>query len=59
MVQSNCIKALSWHCNHLCCDAVRFAEEATSAAIYIVAKVALQKAFSEVFAAIRGPFFDL
>ncbi|KAH7681334.1 FHY3/FAR1 family protein [Dioscorea alata] len=59
MVQSNCRKALSWRCNDLCRDAIRFAEEgATSAAIYKVAKGALQKAFSEVFAAKRGPFFN-
>lgn len=59
MVQSNCLKVLSWRCNDLCRDAIRFAEEgATSAVIYKVAKGALQNAFNEIFAAKRGPLFN-
>lgn len=52
---SNCIRALSWRCNDLCRDAIRFAEEgATSAAIYKIAKEVLQNAFNEIFAAKSG-----
>ncbi|WOL14290.1 protein FAR1-RELATED SEQUENCE 9-like isoform X2 [Canna indica] len=55
---SNSRKSLTWRCNDLCRDAIKFAEEgATSAVIYKVAKGALQKAFAEIFAAKRGPFF--
>ena len=59
VVQSNCLGALSWRCNDLCRDAIRFAEEgATSVVIYKVAKGALQNAFNEIFAAKRGPLFN-
>ncbi|KAJ6830156.1 protein FAR1-RELATED SEQUENCE 5-like [Iris pallida] len=52
-------KALSWRCNDLCRDAIRFAEEgSTSAVIYKAAKEALQNAFNEIYAAKRGSFFD-
>lgn len=58
-VQSDCLKTLSWRCNDLCRDAMRFAEEgATSALIYKVAKGALQNAFNEIFAAKRGSFLN-
>lgn len=47
----DCLKAFKWRCNDLCRDAIRYAEEgATSTLIYKVAKDALQKAFSDVFA---------
>nr|XP_010930351.1 protein FAR1-RELATED SEQUENCE 5 [Elaeis guineensis]XP_029122440.1 protein FAR1-RELATED SEQUENCE 5 [Elaeis guineensis] len=59
VLQTNCHKAVTWRCNDLCRDAIRFAEEgATSAVIYKVAKGALQKAFAEVFAAKRGSSFN-
>ena len=59
VVQSNCLRALSWRCNDLCRDAIRFAEEgATSVVIYKVAKGALQNAFNEIFAAKRGSLFN-
>lgn len=59
VLQTNCHKAVTWRCNDLCRDAIRFAEEgATSPMIYKVAKGALQKAFSEVFAAKKGSSFN-
>ncbi|XP_042418514.1 protein FAR1-RELATED SEQUENCE 5-like [Zingiber officinale] len=55
--QNNSGKNLTWRCNDLCRDAIKFAEAgATSAVIYKVAKGALQKAFAEIFAAKKGSF---
>ncbi|KAG6494072.1 hypothetical protein ZIOFF_049091 [Zingiber officinale] len=55
--QNNSRKNLTWRCNDLCRDAIKFAEAgATSAVIYKVAKGALQKAFAEIFAAKKGSF---
>ncbi|OAY63886.1 Protein FAR1-RELATED SEQUENCE 9 [Ananas comosus] len=59
LIPSNCKKPLNWRSNDLFRDAIKFAEEgATSAAIYKVAKGALQKAFAEVLASKKGCSFN-